>query len=271
MAKHLRSKFSVAEKKTIFGLIAVIVIALGGQLIFYNQRTTVQPVSGGVFIEGVLGEPQIINPLYSRPNTVEGDLAKLIFSGLVKLGPGRDILPDLAESWEIQNNGKTYLFHLRGDLKFQDGENLDANDVVFTMQVLHDPAYSGQLKSDWQSIVAGVVDDQTVRFDLPEPSTFFLAKATVGILPEHLFAHLPVADIGEPKYNRQPVGSGPYKFVPASAGQENITLEPSPYYYDGEALIGKIVFTSFDNESSMYSALANGNITAAGFYTTVET
>ncbi|MFA5967225.1 MAG: peptide ABC transporter substrate-binding protein [Patescibacteria group bacterium] len=267
--QHLAGKFSKKEKATLASLLAVIVICSGGLAIWQNQTGTVQPLQGGVFVEGIVGQPQIINPLYARTNSTEGDIAKLIFAGLVKMSPGREFLPDLAESWEIQNKSKSYLFHLRDNLKWPDGEKLTADDIVFTIDVVKSDAYTGPYKSDWQGITATATDARTVQFDLPDPSTFFLARATLGILPKHMWAHLPVAEMGEARNNALPVGAGPYLASAPITGQTSFDLEPNPNYYAGRALIEKIVFSSFDSEQTMFNALVNGNVTAAAFSTSV--
>ena len=269
VSKHLQKKFTRLEKNTMVVLATVIILCMGALVVWQNQKGTVKPLQGGIFIEGVVGRPQIINPLYVQAGTAEGDITKLVFAGLVNLGPGRDFLPDLAESWEVQNKGKSYTFHLRDDLRWQDGEKLTTDDIVFTIKVIQAEGYSGPFRNDWLAINPVAVDDKTIRFDLPDPSTFFLTKATLGIIPQHMFAHLPVADIGTIQFNSQPVGSGPYRIASMPSGQESFVLESNPYYYQGQALIDKIIFSIFDNEKSMLSALLNGNITAAGFSTSV--
>jgi len=253
---------------TIAGLLSVIIISAGIWLVVYEKEGTVQPLRGGVFVEGVVGNPQVINPLYARNNSVEEDAVRLVFAGLVKMGPGRDFLPDLAESWEVQNKGKTYTFKLRENLKWSDGEKLTADDVVFTVDIIKDESYTGPYQSDWSGITATAIDPRTVKFDLPDPSTFFLARTTLGIIPKHMFAHLPVAEIGDLKNNKDIVGAGPYQ-VASVTGSEQLTLSPNLYYYQGHTLIEKIVFSSFDSEKPMLNALVNGNITAAGFATSV--
>ncbi len=267
--KHFAGKFSRAERMAMAALLGIIVLCAGALGIMYNNRGIIQPLKGGVFIEGILGNPGVINPVYVRASTPEGDVAKLIFAGLVKMGPGRDFLPDLAESWDIQAKGKTYTFHLRENLKWPDGEKLTADDVVFTFDVINNEAYTGPYKNDWQGVTITPVDARTVKFDLPDPSTFFLAKATLGILPKHLFAYLPVAEMGEAKNNTEPMGAGPYQIATTLSNQEGLTLEPNPHYYQGSALIEKIVFSTFDSENAMFNALMSGNITAAGFSTPI--
>ncbi|MFH0912527.1 MAG: ABC transporter substrate-binding protein [Patescibacteria group bacterium] len=265
LLKVFAGRFSRAEKLIMAGLLVMITVSLGTLAIWRDNIGTEQPLKGGVFVEGVIGKPQIINPLYTRANTVEGDLVKLIFAGLVKINASREFEPDLAENWEVQNKGKTYLFKLRENLKWQDGEKIDADDVVFSIQIMQSESYTGPYRADWLNTVVVAVDDRTVKIDLPDPSTFFLAKATIGIIPSHLFALLPVAEIGDPTNNTKPIGAGPYRLVQSSFGQETINLEPNQYYYAGAPLIDKIVFTSFDSQKELLVALANGNITAGGF------
>lgn len=250
-------------------LVLVIIICTGALGVWQSQKGVVKPLQGGVFIEGIVGKPQVINPLYVQAGASENDITKLVFAGLVKLGPGREFLPDLAESWEIQNKGKSYVFHLRDNLRWQDGEKLTADDVVFSIQIIQAEGYTGPFRNDWQGITPVAVDDKTVKFDLPDPSTFFLTKTTLGIIPQHMFAHLPVADIGASQFNNSPVGAGPYKIASMPSGQDSFVLEPNPHYYQGRPLIDKIIFSTFDSEKSMLTALLNGNITAAGFSTPV--
>lgn len=270
LLKVFAGRFSRTEKLTMAGLLVVIVVSLGTLAIWRDNMGIDQPLHGGVFVEGIIGKPQIINPLYARSNTVEGDLVRLIFAGLVKINASREFEPDLAESWEVQNKGKTYVFKLKENLKWQDGEKLDADDVVFSIQIMQNESYTGPYRTDWLNTVATAIDDRTIKIDLPDPSTFFLAKATIGVIPSHLFALLPVGGIGEPANNTKPIGAGPYRLSSPSPGQESISLEPNKYYYAGAPLIDKIVFDSFNSEKELLAALSNGNITAGGFSNAVS-
>ncbi len=92
------------------------------------------PAQGGTYIEGVAGEAAVVNPLYASFNEVDRDLANLIFSSLVRLGPKGGVQPDLAELPNITQDGLTYIFELEPDVFWHDGEELDADDVLF----LHD-------------------------------------------------------------------------------------------------------------------------------------
>jgi peptide/nickel transport system substrate-binding protein len=268
--KYFITRLSRWEKLAIAGLMGIIFIAGVSLWVALTRSAEVQPVKGGSIIEGVVGRVQLINPLYAAANPVDRDIASLVFSGLVKISRGREFLPDLASSWEVLDKGKTYLFHLRDQARWQDGETFTAEDVVFTIQVVQSDGYAGPLKSSWQGIQVAAMDQHTVRFSLPDPSTFFLSQATLGILPAHLFAHLPVAEIGLPENNRQPVGTGPYQISGAIASRDSLSLVANDSYYADKPFIDKIVFYFYDSEKSLLGALKSGAVASASFSALTE-
>lgn len=261
------SRFSKLEKIVVLGLVLIIVITGIWRVSLYQGGSSIQPIKGGSIIEGVVGKYQIINPLYSQANQIDTDIVELVFSGLVKSSRGREILPDLAESWSVVNNSKTYIFNLRKDIKWHDGEMFNSDDVVFTIKLIQDDNYSGILKESWEGIEVVALNSYTVQFNLPNPSTFFLSRATLGILPAHLFAHLPVIDIGKSENNLKPIGTGPYKVLPLISSRNSVSLVFNNEYYGTPPFLEKIVFHFYDSEKSLAQALRNGSVTSAGFST----
>ena len=243
----------------------IVIVAGVWRISFYQNGSSIKPIRGGSIVEGVVGRSQIINPLYSQANQVDTDIVKLVFSGLVKSSRGREILPDLAESWSVVNKGKTYIFNLRKDIKWHDGEMFNSDDVVFTIKLIQDDNYPGILKESWKGVEVTALNLHTVQFNLPNPSTFFLSRATLGILPAHLFAHLPVVDIGKAEHNLKPIGTGPYKVLPLLGSRDSVSLIFNDEYYDIPPFLDKIVFYFYDNEKSLVQALRNGSVTSAGF------
>ncbi len=264
-ARQFTGRFSRLEKIVIVFLLLIIVVALSWRLISSEDKTVFQPIQGGSVIEGVVGYPQIINPLYSQASSIDQDIVKLVFSGLVKMGRGREFVPDLAVSWSVLNQGKTYIFNLRDDVVWHDGQSFNADDVVFTIRVIQSDSYQGVLKENWSNIEATALNSNTVQFTLPNPSTFFLSQATIGLLPAHLFAHLPVVNIGDPSHNYKPIGTGPYKIVSTANLRDSVTLTMNNDYYDQIPFVEKIVFYFYDNEKSLLNALRNGTVTSGGF------
>ncbi|HEY7826993.1 MAG TPA: ABC transporter substrate-binding protein, partial [Candidatus Limnocylindrales bacterium] len=165
-----------------------------------------------IYREGVIGAPSSINPLTARTQA-DRDLSKLIFSGLVARGPGATYLPDLASSWTADPTGRTWTFQLRPGATWQDGQPVTADDVVFTVTLIKDPAYRGPLANSWREVSVVKLDSSTVEFTLDTPISGFLEDAMVGILPQHLLNLTPVTGLADSSFSNNPVGSGPFRLV----------------------------------------------------------
>ncbi len=174
-------------------------------------------------VQGVLGRPSSITPLTARTQ-VDRDLVALLFRGLVRLGPGSAILPDLAERWTVTEKGARWTFHLRPDATWHDGVPVTSRDVVYTVGVLHDPAYTGALASTWAQVQATALDERTVQFDLGDPVGGFLQAAALPLLPAHVLAGVPVASLADDPFAREPLGNGAFALVELTA--DRAVLEP---------------------------------------------
>jgi peptide/nickel transport system substrate-binding protein len=181
------------------------------------------PVPTGPFREGVIGRPVSIGPFTAR-SQVDRDLVALIFSGLVRNGPGGTLVPDLAKRWSVDAAGKVWTFELRDDATWQDGEPVTAEDVAFTIRTLQDPAYTGPAAGSWSEVEVRAISDRLVTFTLATPLGGFLQAATQPIAPAHLLADVPVAALAEDPFGTQPVGSGP--FALAELTDTGATLVP---------------------------------------------
>lgn len=165
-----------------------------------------------VYREGILGLPASINPLTARTQA-DRDIVALVFSGLVRHGPKGTVVPDLASEWTINESGSSYTFTIRPDAVWQDAEPVTSADVVFTVQTLQDPTYTGPAAGSWREVTVTAIDERTVRFDLDTPLGGFLQAATQPLLPVHLLENVPPSSLAEDPYNTRPVGSGPYRLV----------------------------------------------------------
>jgi len=258
--KFLWRSFSLGEKGVLLFLGVVVLVGssvlLGGSHSGYEK-----PTYGGVVIEGEVGAAGPINPLFARPGTPAGDIARLVFSGLTKQTAARQFVPDLSESWEILDKGKVYIFHIRKNAVWHDGEPVTADDVVFTINSIQNPAYGGYLSKAWNGIVVEALDSQTVRFTLPNRIAFFLATVAVGILPQHIYKEVPVEKMA---LADQPViGSGPFKII--KSGPRETDLVANPRYYLGRPYLDRVVFRFFDSENALFTAFKNRQVTNAGF------
>lgn len=182
--------------------------------------------------------------------TQAGDrtLAQNIFSGLVKFDPGTtDVIPDLAETWEISPNGLVYTFQLRSGVKFHgDYGELTANDVKFSFERHFDEAVGSKNASD-----LAVID----RIDVPDPLTveITLKESTPGFLVRlawqsaFVVSEKAVSEKGQ-DFGFQPIGTGPYAFSSWTPGQETV-LVANDNYYAGRPKIDKLVFRIVKDEN----------------------
>lgn len=170
-----------------------------------------------VYREGVVGVPVSITPVTARSRS-ERLLVGLVFSGLVRLGPGTTYAPDLAADWSIDKKGLTWTFHLRPDAVWQDGEPVTSDDVVFTVDALKSPEAAGvTLAGQWADVTVDAPDALTVVFHLTTPVAGFLAAATQPLLPAHLLADVPFGDLATSDFARLPVGTGPFAITEIDA------------------------------------------------------
>ena len=165
-----------------------------------------------VFREGIVGQPGSVSPVGARTQA-DRDIVALAFRGLVRLGPGEELLPDLAERWTVTDKGRTWTFVLRSDARWQDGHPVTAADVVFTARVLRDPAIVGPQGGTWRQVTATALDDRTVRLELETPLGGFLHAALQPLLPAHLLRDIPVEALADDPFWRSPIGSGSFRLV----------------------------------------------------------
>lgn len=222
------------------------------------------PASGGTYVEGVAGAPARVNPLFAPFNDVDRDLTALVFSGLVRLGPGGSVQPDLAEAPTIGPGGREYVFRLRPNLFWHDGERLDSSDVLFTIETIQDPNFEGDpdLADLFRDVEVDAPDAQTVIITLPEAFAPFLARgATVGILPEHLLGDVDPAALFESSFNEQPVGSGPFRLTELTAARA--VLRPFLSYHLGRPFLDRLELRFYRDDAALLNALHEEEVDGA--------
>jgi len=202
-------------------------------------------------------DPKSFNPIIAK-ETSTTLITGFIFEGLTKIdGITLEVKPLLAEKWEVDKTGKRWLFFLRKDVLWSDGEKFTANDVVFTFNEL---IYNEKIPTssrdvftiEGEKIKVRKIDDYKVEFILPEKFAPFLQLMTQEILPEHKLKKAVIENRftstwGVNENVENIVGTGPYKIKEYRPG-EWIILEKNPYYWkkdkEGKKLpyIDRIVF-----------------------------
>lgn len=241
---------------------------------FYLENTQPTPKLGGEYIEGVIGQPRFINPIYASTNDTDRDLVELIFSGLMKYNREGQIVPDLAESFEIKDNGKIYEFDLRNDIFWHDGKKFSLDDVIFTIETIQNPDYKSPLRANWLGVTIEKVNLQKISFKLKNPYVGFLESCTVKILPKHIWQEIPPENFPLTIFNLQSIGTGPFKFKnfkqDKSGYIKSFVLAANRRYFGEGPYISEIIFKYFKNEGEVISALKKGEIKGSSFLSAKE-
>ncbi len=268
--KKIPRVLSLLEKRLIliFGLVAIAAGITWGVLVYF-QNTVPAPTKGGTYTEGVLGQPKFINPIIAQPNTVDADLCSLIYSSLFRYTPENNLENELVEEYQLNDDGTEVTLTIKSDVKWQDGENLTADDVLFTVQSIQNPNIQSPLKSGFADVVAEKIDQQKLKFTLAQPYAPFLSNLTFGILPKHLWEKIEPANIPLAELNLQPVGSGPYKFKEFKKDKlgeiQSYTLERFDKYFAAAPFLDKLIFEFYATPEELSAALTDGQIKGMAF------
>ncbi len=261
---YLPHVLSGREKRALLFLVNIMLISsigLGVRAYFFFTHPV--PQIGGSYSEGLIGVPRAINPLYPAKDA-ERDLARLIFSGLLTYNGAGELEPDLAERYEVSDDGKIYDIFLRSNLYWHDGRQLDADDVVFTIKRVQDPQYKSPLRPNWQGVEVEKVDSRTLRFTLRAPYAPFIENLTQAIIPRHLWEKVSAEQALLHELNLSPVGSGPYQLRRFEAQGDgsllSYTLSRNPSYHRDGPYLKEITLFFFASEDEMVAAWRRGEI-----------
>ena len=264
--QKLPSVLNKKERYFITGFLILAIASLFGWLIIYRLETTVvAPAFGGSFSEAIVGSPQYINPILSQASDSDRDVTELVFSGLTKYNNRGEIVPNLAEKFNVGENGKLYEFFLRKNVKWHDGEPFTADDVIFTINRIQNPDFRSPLRVNWIGVEAEKVDDYTVRFKLKNAYAPFLANTTAGIIAKHIWEEIQPADFSLVPENLDPIGTGPYKLVKIKKDNEGfvsyIKLEAFGDYTSGlRPFIDQINLYFYPDEETAIKAYNRGQV-----------
>jgi peptide/nickel transport system substrate-binding protein len=212
------------------------------------------------FVESSIGDARRLNPVIAN-DSASGTVNDQVFNGLVKYDKDIRLIGDLAERWEVSNGGKTITFYLRKGVKWHDGVEFTAEDCLFTYKKFIDPNVATPYSSSYMDVSkAEVVRKYIFRVTYKEPFSPALESWSMGMIPRHL---LEGKDINNDSFNRNPVGTGPYKFREWIAGQK-IMLDANDEYFEGRPNIDQFIYRIIPDSSTMFQELLSGGVDMMG-------
>jgi len=247
---------SLKERKVVFVLFAILltgVLGFGWQ--YYKNKTQEVPAFGGEYTEGIVGEPKYINPILCHTSEADMSITKLTFASLFKFNSKMELVPELAEKYDISKDGKEYTIYLKKGVKWHDGNELTAKDVLFTTQAIQNPSYKSPLYLSFKNTSCDALDNYTIKFTLKEPFAPFLSNLTVGILPAHIWSIIKPTDASLSDFNTKPIGSGPFQFKELKKDKEgkikSYTLEQFDNYFGNKPYLSKVTFFFFKTQEEL--------------------
>ena len=206
-----------------------------------SETASKEVVSGGVF-RRLWADPPTLDPHLVTDTTSAGLVVEL-FSGLVALNTDLQLVPDIAERWDISEDGKVYTFYLRDNAKFHDGKSITAGDFKWSIERSANPDTASPVADTYLSDIVGleavlegektdisgikVIDEQTLQIEIDAPKAYFLAKLTY---PTAYVLDKDNVEAGGRSWADTPNGSGPFKLKEYRIG-ERIILERNENYY----------------------------------------
>lgn len=234
---------------------------------------------GDTVVVGIQEPGGIFTP-YFNTSGYDGNIQSVMFPPLVEINEAGEPIPGLAETWDISEDGLSYTYNLRDGLLFDDGTPLTADDVAFTLTLLHDPSYPGGTDITEAKIVGGldyknedadnisgirVIDEKTIEITTEEVNARSLRLLGGQVLQKDYYGKgYKKGDLDYlSELHLKPVGAGPFRFVEYLPGQE-IRFEANEHFYDGKPEVAQFIYKTLEGDSQQffqtgeldYSALA---------------
>jgi peptide/nickel transport system substrate-binding protein len=207
--------------------------------------------------------------LSTHPNTLDGGLtaernahntAAGIYDSLVWIDDDGNIVPALAEEWEISDDGLEYIFYLRRDVTFHNGEPFNADSVVFSWERYKSPDLQWNERWNMADNVEKI-DEYTVRITTEDPKPLLLRTIAIGwvMIPPGYFN-----EVGDVEFGNKPVGTGPFQFVEWVHG-DHITLKANPnYWQEGYPKLETVIFRPIPESATRVAAIQTGEVDIVG-------
>ncbi len=257
------SKKDILITKALTAILLLSVFVLGIVTLVFNYKIDNKP---NEYTEAIISEYEGINPLFPQTNKANDDISYLVFEGLTRYNPETFNFEDNLATYTINQDSTVFTFQLKENLKWSDGTPITIDDVIFTYKTIYqNQSNPNQIIRDYfREIQINNTAENEVQFILPQPNSFFLAQATLPILPRHKHTKIQVDQLSLDSFDKkQLVGSGPFQIQKIEDLKNNtarIVLKPNPYWRKTLPEIEKIEF--FINPDINYLLSIQENINA---------
>lgn len=245
--------------------VALIMLALTQAFWFGDSYAENVYVAGGTYTEATIGEVNSMNPLFATTNS-EKVLSKLMFATIATVDYSGHPGNQLAESITAADNGKTWTMKLREGLKWSDGEPITNRDVIFTTELIKNPAVSTIYGANLANVKVTESEDGAIIFNLPAPYADFISALNFPLVPEHILGSSDPRNLIENSFSNAPVTSGAFTFNATQSGgmgdERVFYLSANPNYYLERPLLNSFAVHTYSNKDAVIDAVNAGAVTA---------
>ncbi len=250
-----------------WGLIVffLFMLALTQSFWFTDSYSVETFASGGTYTEATLGKVNSLNPLFASTNS-EKTLAKLMFLGLTASDSSGHIGNVLAKSVRSDGSGKIWTVRLKDNLKWSDGEPLTNADVLFTADLIKNPAVVSNFSSNLNRVTIREDGNGNIIFELPASYAEFSSALDFPILPKHILENVDPATLLESSFSSAPVTSGAFAYNATQAvgtsGESIVYLSANKNFYKGAPKVNSFVVHAYLSSEEIINAIKSGAVSA---------
>ena len=230
-------------------------------------------VEGGTYSEATIGRINSLNPFFATTNS-EKVLSKLMFATLVEVDYSGNPGLGLIQSLRANENGKIWTIKLRDNLKWSDGEPLTNEDVMFTINLIQNPAVNSIYWSNLQGVKVEEKETGEIVFTLPNAYADFATALEIPVVPKHELEDASPKTLIEDDFSNAPVTSGPFSFnalqTTRSDNEEVIYLSANPNYYLGKPMLNSFAVHTYADKTSIINAINSRKVTATAELSDVD-
>lgn len=252
---------------------ALIMLAITQAIWFKDSYSENSFGAGGTYTEATIGEVNSLNPLFATTNS-EKVLSRLMFStistvdysGHPGLGLAKSILPN--------EDGRVWTIKLRDNLKWSDGEPITNEDVIFTVNLIKNPAVNSIYDPNLSNVKVEEKETGEIVFTLPSTYADFISALNFPLVPKHKLENIDPKTLIEDNFSNSPVTSGAFSFnalqSTSSSDEKVYYLSSNPNYYKGLGLLNGFAVHTYTDEEAIIAALNSGAVTATAELTDAD-
>lgn len=252
---------------------ALIMLAITQTIWFRDSYSENVFSSGGTYTEATLGEVNSLNPLFATTSS-ERVLSKLMFATLATIDYSGHSGIGLAQSIMPSEDGRVWTVKLRDGLVWSDGQPITNEDVLFTIELIKNPAVNSIYDSNLTNVKVSENENGEIVFVLPSVYADFTSALVIPILPKHELQDADPKNLIEDDFSTTPVTSGAFGFnalqTTSSSNEKVYYLSANPYYYKGENLLNSFAVHTYSDKDSIIAALNAGSVTATAELTDAD-